>query len=185
MDRPSAAAPRGFYGGRRAGPGFRPEQHRWASLFPLAGHAARSIGCACIPSIVDFMERALRSSDLRLYQAQVSAKFTGLTNYEQPMHTDRNHSWLPARSDAPLGHVETFLYLSDVYEGCAPTHLVSIRDSIGRALDGPADHARRRPGDLRRRASRGRACAARCSRTAPMSSIAASTSPRPGARGSC
>ena len=29
-------------------------------------------------------------------------KYTGETNYEQPMHTDRNHSWLPAPSGPPF-----------------------------------------------------------------------------------
>ena len=118
------------------GPGFRPEQHRWASQFPLSGTGALNRLCVH-PSIVDFMERALRTTDLRVYQAQVAAKYTGLTNYEQPMHTDRNHSWLPARTDTPLRHVESFVYLSDVYDGCAPTHLVSVRDSIGRAATEP------------------------------------------------
>jgi hypothetical protein len=129
-------AQRGGFTWPETGPGFRPEQHRWASLFPWPGTGALN-RLSVHPSIVDFMERALRSNDLRLYQAQVSAKFTGITNYEQPMHTDRNHSWLPALTDAPIGHVETFLYLSDVSEGYAPTHLVSIRDSVGRASTVP------------------------------------------------
>ena len=66
----------------------------------------------------------MQSTDIRLYQIHLSAKYTGETNYEQPMHTDRNHSWLPARSTPPWWYVETFLYLSDVDEGNAATHLV-------------------------------------------------------------
>ena len=76
------------------GPGFRPEQHRWSSEFPFPGTGALN-RLLVHPAIVDFAERALQTTDLRLYQSQVSAKFTGLTNYEQPLHTDRNHSWLP------------------------------------------------------------------------------------------
>ena len=77
------------------------------------------------PAIVDFAERALETTDLRLYQAHaVGEVHGGETNYEQPMHTDRNHSWLPAQNDPPWWHLETFLYLSDVDEGNAPTHLV-------------------------------------------------------------
>ena len=110
------------------GPGFRPEQHRWQAQFPLAG-SGRLNRIYVHPSIVDFAERALGTDDLRLYQASVSAKYSGLTNYEQPMHTDRNHSWLPACADARLRHVESFLYLSDVDDDCAPMHLVSIRDA--------------------------------------------------------
>jgi hypothetical protein len=114
------------------GPGFRPEQHRWRNEFPFPGSGALSRLCVH-PSVVDFAERALQATDLRLYQAQVSAKYAGETNYEQPMHTDRNHSWLPPRSEPPWWHIEGFLYLSDVHEGNAPTHLVSRRDSVGRA----------------------------------------------------
>ena len=114
------------------GPGFRPEQHRWNYEFPWPGSGALNRLCVH-PSIVDFAERALQTTDLRLYQAHTSAKYTGVTNYEQPMHTDRNHSWIPPRSEPPWWHVETFLYLSDVHEGVAPTHLVSLRDSTGHA----------------------------------------------------
>jgi hypothetical protein len=114
------------------GPGFRPEQHRWSERFPLAG-ADRLNRLFVHPSIVDFAERALGTTDLRLYQSQLSAKYTGLTNYEQPMHTDRNHSWLPGWAERPWWHLEAFLYLSDVDEGSAPTHLVSVQDSVGRS----------------------------------------------------
>jgi hypothetical protein len=118
------------------GPGFRPEQHRWRHEFPFPGTGALNRLCVH-PSIVDFVERALGTADLRLYQAQVSAKYTGATNYEQPMHTDRNHSWLPALSTAPWLHAEAFLYLSDVGEGTAPTHLVSVRDTTDRPTTVP------------------------------------------------
>ena len=40
-------------------------------------------------------------------------------------------------TDVPLRHVESFLYLSDVYDGYAPTHLVSVRDSVGHAPTEP------------------------------------------------
>ena len=83
------------------------------------------------PSIVDFAERALATTDVRIYQAQATAKYTGLTNYEQPMHTDRNHSWLPAFAGPPWYHVEGFLFLSDVDDGTAPTHLVPCGDAAG------------------------------------------------------
>jgi hypothetical protein len=118
------------------GPGFRPEQHRWSSEFPFPGTGALN-RLLVHPAIVDFAERALQTTDLRLYQSQVSAKYTGLTNYEQPLHTDRNHSWLPPRPEPPWWHVEGFLYLSDVDEGTAPTHLVSVRDAVGRAATVP------------------------------------------------
>jgi hypothetical protein len=114
------------------GPGFRPEQHRFSTRFPFKGSGALNRLCVH-PSMVDFAQRALQVPELRLYQAGVSAKFTGMTNYEQPMHTDRNHSFLPPRSEAPWWHLESFLYLSDVEADCAPTHLVPIGDSVGRS----------------------------------------------------
>lgn len=112
------------------GPGFRPEQHRWRAEFPFGGSGALNRLCVH-PAIVDFARRALQETDIRLYQAGISAKYAGTTNYEQPMHTDRNHSWLPPRAEPPWWHLETFLYLSDVDDGNAPTHLVSVRDSVG------------------------------------------------------
>jgi hypothetical protein len=118
------------------GPGFRPEQHRWQGPFPFPGSGALNRLCVH-PAIVDFVERALGTTDLRLYQAQTTAKYTGDANYEQPMHADRNHSWLPLRMVAPWWHVESFLYLSDVGPGRAPTHLVSVRDSVGRSSTEP------------------------------------------------
>jgi hypothetical protein len=118
------------------GPGFRPEQHLWLREFPFPGSGALNRLCVH-PAIVDFMERALGSEDLRLYQARVNAKYSGITNYEQPMHTDRNHSLLPPLTEPPWLHVESFLYLSDVGVGTAPTHLVSVRDSVGRSPTEP------------------------------------------------
>jgi hypothetical protein len=116
------------------GPGFRPDQQRWMGTFPFEG--AGVLNRLCVhPSIVDFAERALGSGDIRLYQAHASAKYSGLTNYEQPMHTDRNHSWLPAVGQAPWWNLEGFLYLSDVTEDENPTRMVSLRDSAN--IDSP------------------------------------------------
>lgn len=129
---PSRAA----YTWPETGPGFRPEQHVWQGKFPFPGSGALNRLCVH-PAIVDFAERALETTDIRIYQAHTSAKYTGETNYEQPMHTDRNHSWLPAQSGPPFLHLETFLYLSDVNEGTAPTHLVRRRDAAGRDAGAP------------------------------------------------
>ncbi len=118
------------------GPGFRPEQHRWRAEFPFSDGGLLNHLCVH-PSIVDFAERILESTDLRLYQAQMSAKYTGETNYEQPMHADRNHSWLPAVKSPPWRHMEAFLYLSDVWDDCAPTHLVPITRDGGRSTNCP------------------------------------------------
>lgn len=127
---------RASYTWPETGPGFRPEQHVWQGQFPFPG-SGKLNRLTVHPAIVDFAERALDTTDLRMYQAHTSAKFTGETNYEQPMHTDRNHSWLPSPTSARWWHLETFLYLSDVDEGTAPTHLVSLSDSEGRDVTTP------------------------------------------------
>ncbi len=126
--RGSGADPKEEYEWPEDGPGFRGAQHRWSAHSPSPGEGALSRLCVH-PSVVDFAERALGTADLRLYQAHASAKFSGLTNYEQPMHTDRNHSWLPAGPRRPGGICEAFLYLSDVGHDDNPTRLVSVRDS--------------------------------------------------------
>lgn len=110
------------------GPGFRAEQHRWMAKFPFAGNGTLN-RLAVHPSVVDFAERALGDPDIRLYQFHASAKYSGLVNYEQPMHMDRNHSWLPAVAAAPWWNLEGFLYLSDVGPDDNPTRMVSVGDS--------------------------------------------------------
>jgi hypothetical protein len=114
------------------GPGFRPEQHLWKAEFPFSGSGALNRLCVH-PAIVDFAERALGTADLRIYQVGASAKYAGAANYEQPMHTDRNHSWLPAGTAPPWWNLTVFLYLSDVEAGNAPTRLVGLDASGARA----------------------------------------------------
>ncbi len=110
------------------GPGFRGEQHRWMATFPFTGSGTLNRLCVH-PSVVDFAERALGTADLRLYETHATASYSGLTNYEQPMHTDRNHSWLPAGHEAPWWNLQMFLYLSDVTDAHNPTRVVSVSDS--------------------------------------------------------
>jgi hypothetical protein len=117
-----------------AGPAFRPEQHRFQGLYPFYG-SGKLTRLVVHPHIVDFMERVLETTDVRVYQAQVSAKYAGDANFEQPMHTDRNHSFLPPRMEPPWWHVESFLYLTDVDEGNAATHLVRRSDAAGRSVN--------------------------------------------------
>ncbi len=135
------------------GPGFRPAQQRWGALFPFPGSGALN-RMVVHPSIVDFAERALGSTDIRLYQAQASAKYAGITNYEQPMHIDRNHSWLPAGSEAPWWNLEGFLYLTDVTEDDNPTasRLGARHQPRGQSVR--SRHAQHGPRRLRRRAAR-------------------------------
>jgi hypothetical protein len=120
---------RGYPAFPEAGPAWRPEQHRWGREFPF--YFTGQLNRLCVhPSIVNFAERALGTTDIRLYQTGASAKYAGASNYEQPMHTDRNHSLLPANPNEAW-HVETFLYLSDVDADLMPTRMVNRADAEG------------------------------------------------------
>jgi hypothetical protein len=132
LGRDTATLRRGYPEMPEHGPWFRPEQHRWGHDFPFMGSGALN-RLYVHPALVDFAERALQTSDLRLYQAHVSARYTGDADYEQPMHTDRNHSYLPAVPGPPWMHVEMFVYLTDVDDDCAPTHAVKLADSGDRS----------------------------------------------------
>jgi hypothetical protein len=78
------------------------------------------------PQLLSFVRAALSSEFVELYLAELWAKYTGVTDYEQPMHRDPNHSLLPARSEPGFWHMEAFLYLSDVDAQNAATRLVPI-----------------------------------------------------------
>ena len=110
------------------GPGFRPEQHIWQAKFPFPGEGILNRLCVH-RSIVDFAARALGSQDIRLYQIGATAKYEGVVDYEQPMHTDRNHSWLPAIGKEPWWNLEGFLYMTDVTESENPTLMVPVGET--------------------------------------------------------
>lgn len=76
------------------------------------------------PRLREFACAALDDDDIRIYQAAVWGKWAGDVNYEQPLHQDGNHSLLPPRMEPGYWHLETFLFLSDVDEDCAPPRLV-------------------------------------------------------------
>jgi hypothetical protein len=118
------------------GPGFRADQQLVSTPFPFAGSGVLN-RLSVHPSVVDFAERALGDRDLRLYQIHLTAKYEGITNYEQPMHTDGNHSLLPAIDHAPWWNLELFLYLSDVTDADNPTRVVSVRDTKDVSADTP------------------------------------------------
>lgn len=118
------------------GPRFRPEQFLGRRTFPFPG-SNRLNRLAVHSALVDFAERALMSTDLRLYQMALWAKYTGVADYEQPMHQDQNHSFMPFRAEPGWWHLEGFLYLSDVDEGVAPTRLVDVSRSGGRNVVAP------------------------------------------------
>ena len=113
----------GFGDGSPEGRRFRGSQFDGMRGFPQAGCAALN-DLVVHPRLVEFARLALGEDDVRIYQAATWGKWAGAVNYEQPMHQDTNHSLLPPRMEPGYWHLETFLYLSDVDDDCAPPRLV-------------------------------------------------------------
>ena len=102
---------------------FRATQFDGMRGFPQAGCDALN-DLFVHPRLVEFARLALQDEDIRIYQAAIWGKWAGAVNYEQPLHTDGNHSLVPPRMEPGFWHLETFLYLTDVDDGCAPPRLV-------------------------------------------------------------
>src|SRR5215213_2007703 len=79
------------------------------------------------PDLLDLAERFLGSADLRLYDAELWAKYAGAADYEQRHHRDLgNHSLVvPKRSD-PATQMTNWILLSDVGEEDGPTKVVPL-----------------------------------------------------------
>jgi hypothetical protein len=113
---------------------FRPMQFIGLRETPSGDPALDTL--ALHPEILDLVEALLRTTDIRLYQAETFAKYTGVANYEQPLHIDEtNHTLVPPRHDGLYRQVQLFLYLSDVTEERGATRIVSrtITASIHRS----------------------------------------------------
>ena len=70
------------------------------------------------PRLLDLARSLLGTEDVRIYSAEVWAKFSGAFDYEQEHHRD-------FLNRTRLHNVEMFIYLHDVGEDLGPTHLVS------------------------------------------------------------
>jgi hypothetical protein len=105
-------------------PRFRPLQFVGLKEFPFADQALNLL--AVHPAIIATAEGMLRTRDVRLYQAETFAKYTGVTQYDQPFHADyTNHVMLPPRADGRYRQAQMFLYLSEVTATHGPTRIVS------------------------------------------------------------
>lgn len=103
---------------------FRPLQFAGLQEFPFADQTLNLL--AVHPAIIAVAEDLLRTHDVRLYQAETFAKYTGVTQYDQPFHADyTNHVMLPPRADGRFRQAQMFLYLSDVTAAHGATRIVS------------------------------------------------------------
>ena len=112
--------------------GFSAEQFAGIEDFPLMASAeANLIGLH--PSLIAFAKDALESDDVRLYQCQNWAKFTGDADYEQPFHCDyNNHTLTVPASDHAMRTVNFVIYFTDVTDDLGAIHYVpqSISDPL-------------------------------------------------------
>lgn len=85
------------------------------------------------PDLLDLAERFLGSDDLRLYEAELWAKYAGAVDYDQSHHRDfGNHTLVvPKKSDLPT-QMQSLILLSDVAEEDGPTRVVPL--SVGESV---------------------------------------------------
>ena len=84
------------------------------------------------PSLIEFARSALKTNDVRLYQAQAWAKFTGEADFDQAFHCDfGNHTLTVPSLDECLNSITFIIYFTDVTEEHGPTHYVNRTDSNG------------------------------------------------------
>ena len=105
-------------------PRFRPLQFAGLQEFPFPDLALDLLPLH--PAVIAVAEDLLHTRDVRLYQAETFAKYSGVTQYDQPFHADyTNHVMLPPRRDGRYRQIQLFLFLSDVTAAHGPTRIVS------------------------------------------------------------
>lgn len=106
---------------------FRVDSHRVMPRFPFEDGALNDI--VVHDRIIDLAEQLLGITDLRLYQAMLSAKYSGAAlSDEQLLHVDfGNHTLVVPRHEPGYQQLEMFVYLSDVTPETAATRMLSRR----------------------------------------------------------
>ncbi len=105
-------------------PRFRPMQFAGLREFPFDNQSLNLL--ALHENLLTAVSQLLDTEDIRLYQAETFAKYTGAATYNQPYHVDyTNHLMLPPGTEGRYRQVSIFLYLSDVAAGHGPPRVVS------------------------------------------------------------
>ncbi len=104
---------------------FRVDSHRVMPRFPFNDDALDDL--VVHDRMIDLAEQLLGITDPRLYQAMVSAKYSGgALSDEQLLHADyANHTLVVPRHEPGYQQLETFVYLSDISAETAATRMVS------------------------------------------------------------
>ena len=110
---------------------FRVDSHRVMPRFPFEDGALNDL--VVHDRMIDLAEQLLGITDPRLYQAMLSAKYSGAAlSDEQLLHADfANHTLVVPRHEPGYQQLETFVYLSDVTPETAATRLVPLRLTAG------------------------------------------------------
>ena len=114
-----------------ADPDARPQSYNglvFKSL-PFKGDALNR--AAFHPGVIDAVSRMLGSPDILLTQSLMRASYGCPETEDQLLHRDfHNNSLLAPHKDGRFGQVPVILYYTDVPIECAPTYVVSNRDSL-------------------------------------------------------
>ncbi len=82
--------------------------------------------------VIEFVETAFGTEDIRIYASELWVKYSGAATYEQEHHRDYlNHTPLAPSRDIRWRGLELFVWLSDVTEDLGPTHFVPLTDTAG------------------------------------------------------
>jgi len=108
---------------------FAASQFKTLEIVPLdCSPALNLIGVH--PALIAFAKAALKTDDVRIYQCQAWAKFTGDADYDQPFHCDyTNHTLTGPSEDAAKNSITIFCYFTDVTDAHGATHYVTRPDS--------------------------------------------------------
>jgi len=103
---------------------LRTESHAVMYRFPFDSIALNRL--VLHESLVDLAEEVLGTTDLRLYQGLLSAKYSdGAPDEDQLLHADYgNHTVVVPRQDVGYQQLEMFVYLTDVTPETAATRVV-------------------------------------------------------------
>jgi hypothetical protein len=92
--------------------------------FPFADENLNQL--ATHPALINFVEKALGTTDIRLTQNAIWAKYAGLGDYEQGLHLDyQGNTLVVPREDGGYRQVNMIVYYTDVTAELGPTTVVS------------------------------------------------------------
>jgi hypothetical protein len=106
-------------------PDFRPEQFRWEVRFPFPSCPQLNSLCFA-PAMLSLARACLRTDDIRLYQATLDVRYAGDADYDQPLHLDANHSYLPWTMSEEGRYLESFVYLTEVTSANGATRILDV-----------------------------------------------------------